>query len=100
LDEDSLKEKRRQKLMKAGYEARLRAKQEKEREIELRVAQEKQEEDERTADLEGWARKLRQEQEVSDRFSRYLVLLLICSTLLGINDTYQRACKEKGSSQR
>lgn len=63
LDEDGLKEKKKQKLMKAGYEARERAKREKEREREERVAEEKREEEERDRDLTGWAMKLRKEQE-------------------------------------
>ncbi|KAK0495431.1 chromatin remodeling complex subunit [Armillaria luteobubalina] len=48
LDEDGLKEKKKQKLVKAGYEAQR---------------EEKREEEEREADLGGWSRKLRQEQE-------------------------------------
>ncbi|KAI0327265.1 actin-like protein Arp5p [Cubamyces sp. BRFM 1775] len=63
LDEDGLKEKRKQKLMKAGYEARERAKREKEREREEREAEEKREEQERDRDLTGWASRLRREQE-------------------------------------
>ncbi|RPD59335.1 actin-like ATPase domain-containing protein [Lentinus tigrinus ALCF2SS1-7] len=63
LDEDGLKEKKKQKLMKAGYEARERAKREKEREREERAAEERREEEERDRDLVGWASKLRKEQE-------------------------------------
>ncbi|KAH9891307.1 actin-like protein Arp5p [Cubamyces lactineus] len=62
-EEDGLKEKRKQKLMKAGYEARERAKREKEREREEREAEEKREEQERDRDLAGWASRLRKEQE-------------------------------------
>ncbi|KAF9007940.1 actin-like protein Arp5p [Cyathus striatus] len=58
-----LKEKKKQKLLKAGWEARARARKEKEREREEREQQEKKEEEERETDLGGWARKLRQEQE-------------------------------------
>ncbi|KAG7451093.1 actin-like protein Arp5p [Guyanagaster necrorhizus] len=64
LDEDGLKEKKKQKLIKAGYEARARARREKEREKEEKEREEKREEEEREADLGGWSRKLRQEQEV------------------------------------
>ncbi|KAI0757685.1 actin-like ATPase domain-containing protein [Daedaleopsis nitida] len=64
LDEDGLKEKKKQKLLKAGYEARERAKREKEREREERAAEEKRDEQERDRDLSGWASKLRREQEV------------------------------------
>ncbi|KAI0809036.1 actin-like protein Arp5p [Irpex lacteus] len=63
LDEEQLKEKKKQKLMKAGWEARERARREKEREREEREAEEKREEDERTQDLQGWSAKLRKEHE-------------------------------------
>ncbi|EMD41405.1 hypothetical protein CERSUDRAFT_109993 [Gelatoporia subvermispora B] len=63
LDEDGLKEKRKQKLMKAGYDARERAKREKEREREERIAEERREAEERDRDLKGWTNKMRKEQE-------------------------------------
>ncbi|KAH9949526.1 actin-like ATPase domain-containing protein [Amylocystis lapponica] len=63
LDEDGLKEKKKQRLMKAGYDARERTKREKEREREEREAGERREGDERERDLAGWATKLRKEQE-------------------------------------
>ncbi|KAI0820631.1 actin-like protein Arp5p [Trametes gibbosa] len=63
LDEEGLKEKKKQKLLKAGHEARERAKREKEREREEREAEEKREEQERDRDLSGWATRLRKEQE-------------------------------------
>lgn len=63
LDEEGVKEKKKQKLLKAGYEARERAKREKEREREERAAEEKRESDERERDLTSWAAKLRKEQE-------------------------------------
>ncbi|THH32608.1 hypothetical protein EUX98_g1578 [Antrodiella citrinella] len=63
LDEEQLKEKKKQKLMKAGYDARERARKEKDREREEREAGEKREEDERDNDLEGWAIKMRREHE-------------------------------------
>ncbi|PIL29973.1 hypothetical protein GSI_07884 [Ganoderma sinense ZZ0214-1] len=63
LDEEGLKEKKKQKLLKAGFEARERVKREKEREREERAAEEKREEEERDRDLTGWAAKLRREQE-------------------------------------
>ncbi|OSX68099.1 hypothetical protein POSPLADRAFT_1128328 [Postia placenta MAD-698-R-SB12] len=63
LEEDQLKEKRKQRLMKAGYEARERAKREKEREREEREAEERREVEERERDLAGWASKLKKEQE-------------------------------------
>lgn len=63
LDEEGLKEKRKQRLMKAGYDARERAKREKEREREEREAEERREEEERDRDLSAWASKLKKEQE-------------------------------------
>ncbi|THU89436.1 actin-like ATPase domain-containing protein [Dendrothele bispora CBS 962.96] len=67
LDEDQLKEKRKQKLLKAGYEARLRQKKEKEmekqREKEEKEREEKADEEEREGDFMAWKRKLRGEQE-------------------------------------
>ncbi|KAJ7199740.1 hypothetical protein B0H12DRAFT_1165061 [Mycena haematopus] len=65
LDEDGLKEKKKQKLMKAGFEARARARREKEREREEREKEELKEEEERQGDLGGWVRKMRNEQERS-----------------------------------
>ncbi|KAJ7630374.1 chromatin remodeling complex subunit [Roridomyces roridus] len=64
LDEDGLKEKKKQKLLKAGFEARARARKEKEREKEERDKEDRKEEEERQGDLGGWVRKMRNEQEV------------------------------------
>lgn len=64
LDEEQLKEKKKQKLMKAGYEARERARREKEREREEKEAEERREERERNLDLRGWAARVRKEHEV------------------------------------
>lgn len=64
LDEDGLKEKKKQRLLRAGYEARERARKEKEREREEREAEERKEEEERDRDLAGWATKLRKEHDV------------------------------------
>ncbi|KAK7064825.1 hypothetical protein R3P38DRAFT_2826591 [Favolaschia claudopus] len=63
LDEDGLRDKKKQKLMKAGFEARARARREKEREREEREKEELKEEEERHGDLNGWVRKMRSEQE-------------------------------------
>lgn len=63
LDEEGLREKRKQKLMKAGLEARERARKEKEREKEERDKEERLEEEERGMDLDGWTRKRRTEHE-------------------------------------
>ena len=50
--------------MKAGWEARQRARREKEREREAREADERREAEEREQDLEAWAERLRKEHEV------------------------------------
>ena len=50
--------------MKAAMEARERVRKEKEKIKEERERQLKQEEDERTEDLEGWARRKREQHEV------------------------------------
>ncbi|EJT98924.1 chromatin remodeling complex subunit [Dacryopinax primogenitus] len=63
LTEEELKEKRKQRLMKAGYDARMRARAEKEREGERKRQAEKEEEEERERDLKGWSDKLKREHE-------------------------------------
>lgn len=65
LNEDELREKRRQRLMKAGWEARVKVREEKERAKERRLEDERKEEEARLADPESWAKRLRLEQEVS-----------------------------------
>ncbi|PPQ97040.1 hypothetical protein CVT26_001298 [Gymnopilus dilepis] len=79
LDEEGLKEKKKQKLLKAGWEARTRARKEKEREREEKEREEKKEEEEREMDLGGWSRRMRQEQEalmtkIKDRARRKAAL--------------------------
>jgi len=74
LDEDQLKEKRKQKLLKAGWEARVKARSEKQREKEEREADERREVEDRERDPAAWAKGLRKNQEVS--------LLLSNSTLI------------------
>ncbi|KAG8682449.1 Nuclear actin-protein involved in chromatin remodeling [Ceratobasidium sp. 395] len=64
LDEDAIKEKRRQKLLKAGYEARIRARKEKEAARKEKEEEERRELEERTLDPAGWAAKLREDHEV------------------------------------
>jgi len=75
LDEDGLKEKKKQKLLKAGFEARARARREKEKEREEREAEERREGEERENDFEGWAGRLRRDQEV--RLSACLSRLVV-----------------------
>lgn len=60
-----MKEKKKQKLMKAGWEARERARREKEREREEREAEGRRDEEERNRDLQGWSGKLKKDHEVS-----------------------------------
>lgn len=68
LSSDSLKEKKKQRLLKAGYEARVRIRKEKEIEKQQKEKDEREQEErdkeERENDLGGWARRLRGEQEV------------------------------------
>ncbi|KAG8220259.1 hypothetical protein J3R82DRAFT_1308 [Butyriboletus roseoflavus] len=63
LDDEGIKEKKKQKLMKAGWEARARARREKEKEREEKEAGEKRDEEERENNFEEWASRLRKEQE-------------------------------------
>ncbi|KDN50346.1 hypothetical protein RSAG8_01682, partial [Rhizoctonia solani AG-8 WAC10335] len=60
----ALKEKRRQKLLKAGYEARLKARKEKEAARKEKEQEERRELEERTHDPVGWAAKLRDDHEL------------------------------------
>ena len=64
MNDEQIKEKRKQRLMKAGYEARIRARKEKEREREAKEELERQEERERTADPVVWANRVRREHSV------------------------------------
>ncbi|WVR03473.1 hypothetical protein IAU60_000464 [Kwoniella sp. DSM 27419] len=63
LTEDEIKEKRRQRLMKAGWEARVRAREEKRKERERMEDERRKEEEEREVNLTGWSAKLKEEQE-------------------------------------
>ncbi|KAI0258664.1 actin-like ATPase domain-containing protein [Gloeopeniophorella convolvens] len=63
LDEEGLKEKRKQKLMKAGFEARARVRREKERAADERAAEERRDAADREADPTAWAARARAEHE-------------------------------------
>ncbi|KAF8473469.1 hypothetical protein BDZ91DRAFT_845901 [Kalaharituber pfeilii] len=63
LDEAQLKQKKTQRLMKSNWEARQRAKAEKEREKERIAEEERRDEEQRTNDLEGWVRERRSQRE-------------------------------------
>lgn len=65
LDEEQLKEKRKQRLMKAGYEARKRAKAEKAEEERLKQEELRRDEEERINDPRTWAEKKRRLYEES-----------------------------------
>lgn len=67
LNEDEIKEKRRQRLMKAGWEARVKVREEKRKEKERLEEIKRKEEEFRETDPIGWAANLRAEQEVSSR---------------------------------
>lgn len=63
LDEDGIKEKRKQKLMKANYDARIRAKEEKALEAQRVAEEEAKEQLWRDTDLDGWIRARREQRE-------------------------------------
>lgn len=64
LNEEDLKEKRKQKLMKAGYDARIRLKAEKDQE-RRRVEEERRRDEElRLNDFPKWLQGLREQHEV------------------------------------
>lgn len=65
MDEEGLKEKRRQKLNKGLYEARVRMKEEKAKEKAAAEEEARLEEQERENDFEAWSAKLRSDHEVS-----------------------------------
>jgi actin-related protein 5 len=65
LNEEDLKEKRRQRLMKAGYDARIRAKVEREADRTAKVEASRLDDEERKTDPAGWLRGLRKQHEVS-----------------------------------
>ena len=63
LDEEGIKEKRKQRLMKAGYDARLRAKAEKAEEKRLEEEALQRDEDERINNPRVWSSKMRKEYD-------------------------------------
>lgn len=65
LDEEGIKEKRRQRLMKAGYDARIRAKAEREEERVRLEEESRLDDEERKTDPVGWLKGLRKQHEVS-----------------------------------
>jgi actin-related protein 5 len=79
LDEDGLKQKRQQRLMKSNYEARQRAKAEKEKE-KARLAEEQRQDDERRErDFEGWVEERRVARQVRKcLFLEAYSMLMLC----------------------
>ncbi|RKP36631.1 hypothetical protein BJ085DRAFT_21016, partial [Dimargaris cristalligena] len=71
LSEVERKEKRKQRLLKAGYDARERARRVKEEERLRKEEQEQQEVDRRTNDLEGWLEELKRKRiELIDKMTK------------------------------
>lgn len=84
LNEDDLKEKRRQKLMKAGYDARIRLKAEKDEE-RLRAEEERRRDEElRTNDFGAWLKGLREQHQV--RLTPALFFFFFSRENLGLPD--------------
>lgn len=65
LDEEGIKEKRKQRFLRAGYEARVRAKAEKEEEKRLADLELQREDEKRMNDPRGWAEGKRREYEAA-----------------------------------
>ena len=76
LDAEGLKQKRHQRLMKSGVEARERARQEKEAERARRAEEQRQDDDKRENDLASWLEEKRGERQVC-RDCELSVLLLL-----------------------
>lgn len=68
LDEEGLKEKRKQKLMKASSDARKLQREQKMAQRRLKEEAEAREQDERDRDLDAWSQKMRREHEVRFHF--------------------------------
>lgn len=64
LNEEDIKEKKRQRLLKAGYDARMRIKEEKEAELKKIEEIARQDEYERTHHHDRWLQKLRDDYKV------------------------------------
>lgn len=64
LDEIGLREKRKQRLMKAGFDARMKARRDKDIERMEQEAENRREIEDRESNLAGWAQRLRDEQSV------------------------------------
>lgn len=74
LDEDGIKERRRQKLMKSLYDGRVRQREERAKEKAEAEEEARLEALERESNFEGWSSRWRQEHEVteSEPYVRYV----------------------------
>ncbi|KAF8885250.1 chromatin remodeling complex subunit [Gymnopilus junonius] len=102
LDEDGLKEKKKQKLLKAGWEARARARKEKEREKEEREREEKKEEEERIWTLALMAKikdRARRKAALGDRKSAAAQARMKSIATLAGDDRVPKAKKRKGGGE-
>lgn len=98
LDEDQVKKKRHQRMMKSNWDARQRAKVEKELEKQRLLEEERRDEEAREKDLEGWVRERRDQREVClIHFRLHLIrneearqkFGLVCSLSLMQSEIYQ-----------
>ena len=98
LDEESIKEKRRQRLLKAGYDARNRAKLEKEEEKRLEAEAARLDAEQRANDPQGWAQRARAEYEVSTACLALLAARLTAPRLSGRHRARQGAQSPEGDA--
>jgi actin-related protein 5 len=97
LNEEEIREKRRQRLMKAGWEARIRAREEKRKEKDRLDEVKRLEEEFRVTDPTGWSAKMRSEQEVRVDHRKPPRLR---ADLSGCHCSYTGAKEKKGSARR
>jgi hypothetical protein len=105
LNDEQIKEKRKQRLAKAGYEARIRAKKEKEKGREAKEELERQEQLEREADPIAWVKRVRSEHTVNSLqtiamkcpFSHKIIVIIGC---YGANQGTQKAQSCSGRPEK
>lgn len=71
MNEEELKEKKKQRLLKAGYDARMRAKEEKEAEAKKLEDKARMDAYEKEHHFDRWLQKLRDDYNVSIKSLRY-----------------------------
>lgn len=79
LNEEDLKEKRKQKMMKGGFDARVRARAEKESAKILALEEKNRDEAKRLADPEEWLRGIQSDYNVRDLSLNGESWLMSCS---------------------